>query len=67
MQNKVLNFSKISILFHSELIILMNTAEHGTAENFEIDGTEHDKDKHELFSCLQIKNDIQIFISSFIT
>ena len=50
MQNKVLNFpnfSKISILFHSELIILMNTDEHGTAENCEIDGTEHDKDKNE--------------------
>ena len=47
MQNKVLNFpnfSKNSILFHSELINLMNTDEHVTAENCEIDGTESDKD-----------------------
>lgn len=39
MQNKVLNFpnfSKILILFHSKLIILMNTDENSSAENCEI-------------------------------
>ena len=43
MQIKVLNFpnfSKISILSYSELINLMNTDEHGTAEHCEIDVTD---------------------------